>query len=627
MSKKIAHLTVLASILGALPAFAAPPDDGADIWPMYQNNAAHNGYQPFFVGDHFNLLTWKTRFRLVSGPCLDLNDQPVVGGNLIYLTDRCASKYIVAVDLAKGTPTWRMNFGIPTTASGPAYQSLAPVCEEPARTDGTCAIGYGLLYLQTAKENENSLFRIYNSVNGNPLFQSGDDQIPSVWGSFLSPTLFQGAVYFSNPNLGGVDSYTIYGSRRWSANASAMKIAVPSVNAQHVITYVQGALIAQSRVNGQRDFVVNVPYAAVRRDIDAQAPALGTYENALFTDSGRLISVDLANRRIAWTADGEHMGQVSVANGVAYSRDGNHSVVARDETDGRLLWRWTAPSPEWLRGNLVVTDSHVFLSGLSKLYGIAVSTGQTDWTYHLSGQIVVTRNALVVATDQGDLYKLMPGVLDDNPENSDFGHVYSTALSNLQSSKEVTLADINSIVPISIDNGEYSVNGQPLTRNPGLVQPGDRIVAVGRVPGVVGQTNQVTIKIGSGTFPFLLTAGEIVIPDRPFGASAQASGTAANLTLEVTATPPTALENKMGRIFIATEYQGTWSAYNGTSWIPWTGGAMASAFTGLLTTKNVPVFRGSDLSATRGLNLYVGMGTSLEDMLARGSYKLVYTVN
>ncbi|MFC4160947.1 outer membrane protein assembly factor BamB family protein [Chitinimonas lacunae] len=629
MSKKIAHLTILASILGALPAYAADPDEGADIWPMYQNNASHNGYQPFFVGDHFNLKKWSTRFRLVSGPCLDLNDQPVIGGHMVYLTDRCASKYIVALELDKGQPVWRMNFGIPTTASGPTYQSLfAPPCSEDERATHSCAPGYGRIYAQTAKENESSLFRIYNSLNGEPLFQRNEG-VPTLWGSFLSPTLYENQAYLANAVNGGVDSISLStGARTWGANAGAYKLLVPSINSQHVLTYAQGALTAQNRVTGQGDFIVNVPYASVRRDLDQQAPALGSYNNALVTDSGRLVSIDLANRRIAWMADGQHMGQVSVANGVAYAREGNHSVVARDETDGRLLWRWTAPAPEWLRGHLIVTDSHLFLSGLSQLFAISLNSGQTDWVYNASGQIALTRNAMLIATDDGNLIKLAPGKLDDMPDDFAFDAYYTTNLNVLVMSNVVEIKGVNSLIPISVDNGDYSVNGQTMTRTPGLVKEGDKIAVYGRVPGVTGQTNTVTLKLGSGTFPFDITAGSVVTPNNPFNATAQVSGTANNLTLSVLVSPSSAAANKMGRIYIATEYQGAWSAYNGQSWVPWNGTqALASVFTGQLLPKTIPVFRGNDLSATRGMNVYAGMGVSFEDMLARGDYKLVYTVN
>jgi hypothetical protein len=69
-------------------------------------------------------------------------------------------------------------------------------------------------------------------------------------------------------------------------------------------------------------------------------------------------------------------------------------------------------------------------------------------------------------------------------------------------------------------------------------------------------------------------------------------------------------------LWLSAVYNGVAYFYNGSSWVRYTGGPLPSAGKGLkLGAKNkLTVAKGSDLTALPGADLYLGYGTSEDDM-------------
>jgi len=89
-----------------------------------------------------------------------------------------------------------------------------------------------------------------------------------------------------------------------------------------------------------------------------------------------------------------------------------------------------------------------------------------------------------------------------------------TPLAEVQSN-EITVSGINAPAPISIDEGEYSIDGGPWTLNPGTVENGARVRIRVIAAGTYETTVQATLTIGGVSSTFLVTTrpetSEIVV--------------------------------------------------------------------------------------------------------------------
>ncbi len=112
-----------------------------------------------------------------------------------------------------------------------------------------------------------------------------------------------------------------------------------------------------------------------------------------------------------------------------------------------------------------------------------------------------------------------------------------------------------------------------------------------------------------------------------FAATASASGPSSSLTLDVSLTVAAADVGQNGEIYIAANLGSQWYCFTGSGWVPWTGGNYPAYLSGVLpSNQTVRVLAATNVNAYRGASIYVAYGRSSADMLARGLYRLVYTL-
>lgn len=110
-----------------------------------------------------------------------------------------------------------------------------------------------------------------------------------------------------------------------------------------------------------------------------------------------------------------------------------------------------------------------------------------------------------------------------------------------------------------------------------------------------------------------------------FAATAQATGTTNAITLTLKATVAATDVGKQGAIYVLALAGTNWYAYNGFTWMLWTGGTVPESFAGnLAPTYSVTPLSGVDLRGLTGIPIFVGYGTSLTEMINNARYKEVY---
>jgi outer membrane protein assembly factor BamB len=84
----------------------------------------------------------------------------------------------------------------------------------------------------------------------------------------------------------------------------------------------------------------------------------------------------------------------------------SNSLTARDERTGDLQWAWIPDTPDTLKGTMVVTDSHVLISGNNNVYAVNLLTHKADWTHAGGGAIALDDTTLYIAGETGTITAL-----------------------------------------------------------------------------------------------------------------------------------------------------------------------------------------------------------------------------
>ena len=102
----------------------------------------------------------------------------------------------------------------------------------------------------------------------------------------------------------------------------------------------------------------------------------------------------------------------------------------------------------------------------------------------------------------------------------------------------------------------------------------------------------------------------------------------ASLTLSATVTIAAGDVGKAGSFYVAALYNDSWYANNGSAWALWPGGALPafSTSSAFASSHALPILQNANVVGLKGVQIYAGYGTSLDDMLNNTKYGLVYNV-
>ncbi len=584
LTKKLMYTTLLSAAI-AMPLWAAD-------WTMYQGNASHTGYVPLDLSVPYGRLAWKATSP--SSQTLGLSGQPAVAGQQVFVSSR---SQLTSYSLGNGALQWTADMGNPHSATPPSFDN-------------------GKVYVKTINHSGDTYLRAYSAVDGSLTFRVAQ---PAQWESYYAPTIYDGKVYVPSGGYGGVAAIDPAAAKEsWFSGLYWEDNWTPAVNANFVFSYLGGTMTALDRITGKSAFTIADKDYNWTGYNAKHAPVLGGNNDLFATNNNRLIKFDLNAKSIAWTQPGD--GQPAVAKGIVYHRSSG-ALAARAETDGALLWMWEAPAGEALGTQFIVTDTHALVASGSKTYAINLTTHKADWSYPAAGPMALTDSMLVIAANDGALYGIAKGALDDLPDPINFASVTGAAPSTGIISTAQTVTGINAAVPISITGGQYSINGGAFTSNAGFVNSGDSLRVNVVASASAGTVATATLNIGSGRASFSVTT-KTAAP-LPASFTPGITGADINKSLSV-AVDPGLLTGQNGQMFLVAQLKGLWLANNGNGWFFWGGGDVPAYSSGVLAPKTVQIFANIDVSNLHGLQVFAGVGTSASDMLQNKRYAVIY---
>ena len=377
---RIAALLLVSACSDSTGPSSAKEWSRASEWTTYQGNAGHTGYVPVTLDtDKFREL-WVA--PVMAGAVLN----PVTegDGNVFVSTNAYFGKQFLAVlDIHTGTPQWSRDFG--------QVQSVHP----PAYADGRVFL--------TTGGHEDSFLWAFDANTGTVLFRT---TYANQWSRYFAPVVVEGAVYMAGGYYGGMYRFSATdGAQAWFAQTNQYDEWTPAVDKGMVYAYTgeySPHLTVVDAATGSPAYSIpdpNFDWTGWSMDV---APVLGSLNNVLATQGGRLISFDLQNRRVGWEKMGSYVGNVTVANGVLYVHN-NSQIEARRESDGSLLWVWVPPEGRPV-GTTVVTKSTLFVSTAANTYAVDLASRNHAWVYPRAGHLALSKEGiLLIAGRDGTL--------------------------------------------------------------------------------------------------------------------------------------------------------------------------------------------------------------------------------
>jgi len=350
-------------------------------WPTFQANPAHTGHVAAILEPETFSLRW-TR-AVAAGRALN----PVSGGDgrvfVSVLTYFGGGQGLFALDARDGEILWSKEFGSVFSVNPPAY-------------------AYGNVYIQSGNHSTDTWLHAFDGATGERVFKSPH---AAQWERYYAPTVVDGAVYVDGGYYGGMYAFDAFsGTQRWFRGLPQYDQWTPAVDGSRAYAYVgeySPGLYVLDRATGNPVYTIADPHFDWNGWSMNLAPVLGGNDDAIAIHDGRLISFDLAGRRIRWEIDGGFTGQPAVAHGTLYAIAGGR-LLALDERTGATVWSWEAPEGG-LTGPMIVTESHALVCSATRVHAVDLLTRSDAWSYAASGQLSLANDTLYVASANGTL--------------------------------------------------------------------------------------------------------------------------------------------------------------------------------------------------------------------------------
>lgn len=368
----------------SVAAAQAVPD-----WVTLNGNSAHTGYVPINVSSSGARILWRTRLPLDGAAGVN---PPVTGDGQAYVSTNVTfgTGHFTALSLSDGSVKWQHAYtsdvfvGIPSMHAPASWQGMA--------------------YVSTGGHEDAALWG-YDAATGELRYRA---PIAAQWETYYSPTPQGDGLYMNGGTYGGAYGFNaVSGSTQWFASLPQYDSWTPATDDRFVYAYTN-QLDVISRKTGR--IVTTIP--DLRHDWAGYdvgcAPVLGSRQNVIVTQNQRMVSFDLARRKVAWETyvptDFNAMNQLSLADGTIYY--GNGSIVyLRDEATGGSLGTWTVPNGGFIESPVVVTRNAFIVSASNGTY-IVSRADMTQPARHLTahGKLALSRQGvLVIAGPDGTI--------------------------------------------------------------------------------------------------------------------------------------------------------------------------------------------------------------------------------
>lgn len=342
-------------------------------WTGYQGNASHTGYVPAVLDPTRFSTRWSVQ---VTTGGTGLNP-PAIGGGRIYASNTAyfGTQILKSLDPATGAVGWTKSFGEIHSVDPPTYDN-------------------GSVYVATGGHGDSFIYG-FDAATGNQRFKT---PYGNQWSRWMAPVVVGSSLYMAGGTYGGMYAFnTNDGSQRWFLGLNQYDNFSPAVRNGKVYAYTGSynpeVTVADAGTGAAVDHIADSAFNWNGWSMDA-SPVLGSGENLLSTQSGRLVSFDLTNKRIGWVVSGgSYSGQLALADGVIYVQNGT-TIDARRESDGTLIW--STQMPTGTRGALLVTRNLLLGSTETTTWAIDLAAHRLSWSHPEGGHIMLTKDGLLL---------------------------------------------------------------------------------------------------------------------------------------------------------------------------------------------------------------------------------------
>jgi len=364
---------------------------GVQEWATFQGNAAHTGYVPVGVNpDKFTTRWTHSPFPLYGG-FLSGKANLVTANGLFFVA---SSNYLDSGNLSArresdGSEVWHYSF------TGMSYPSANPP-----------AVANGAVYVAAGHQGETYMFA-FQATDGTVLFRSS---MTSQWEDYLAPTVGpNGMIYTNAGTYGGLYSFNPSGNQLFFAHQAQTSDWTPAVDASAVYAYTGGMLTVMDPLSGAVTHQILDPTFQNYIYQIGGSPVLGAtgsvfaanYANSVLNGGAignTLINFRTATDSIGWQVPGNFPTTPAYRLGVLYAANQNPlRLEARAEADGALQWSWTpyyAGDLQFL-SEVLVTDSHVFVSTNRATFAIDLTTHRPSWAFPKAGKLALSPNGIL----------------------------------------------------------------------------------------------------------------------------------------------------------------------------------------------------------------------------------------
>ena len=351
---------------------------GVADWTTFQGNAAHTGYVDAAIDPNQFTTRWQ-------GP-------PLVAGGLggsYYPNNMTLTASNGKFFAANGNILYARNESDASVVWQYDFSSLQQPSTNPP------AVANGVVYIAAGQQGSTFMFAL-RAADGALVFKS---QMSSQWEHYLAPTIGASGVYTNAGSYGGLYGFDTVGNQRFFDSAAQQDEWTPAVDASSVYAYTGDALRIVDPVTGAVKMTIADPtFTNYVYDIGGSVVLgaaghayAGAYTNSQLNACGfgnTFVGFNTTLGTINWKVTGCFPSNAAYHAGLFYIANENPlQLEVRSEADGSIKWTWVPPAAgdSQFLSEALLTQSMVFISTNTAVYGIDTTTHQTVWSYPAAG--------------------------------------------------------------------------------------------------------------------------------------------------------------------------------------------------------------------------------------------------
>ena len=374
---------------GSTQSFSYTVDAALHPWATYQRTPRHTGY----VHASFDPSQIKQAWQIVAP---EGGYMPVAArGDTVFATLHDGNwsvgrNEVYAIDSATGKERWHYSMGTLNSASGPALS------------------GDVLAVVTMEMSSDNNEIKLLDPVSGSLLRNM---TFPAQWSEFAQPAMDNGALFLASGYYGNqVYRYDLTrGVAAWEAEGSGGSIWDGETVAldDEYVYYYSGNLDLFDRSTGARVRSIADPDMQWSGYSYNGGPIVGpnhhvlAYSGSSAGGSFPLVNFDTEAAKILWRTSQLYDPSPALAKGVVYANSNAAGrMEALDEETGKPLWSWERPAGEAFVGNVLATDTLIFVSTNKGVYAISTGNHQTVWSADATGALAITPDHKLIVAQQ-----------------------------------------------------------------------------------------------------------------------------------------------------------------------------------------------------------------------------------